>query len=107
MAERPLGIYFYDVMETSAEISSQKEAFDLMDELGLKVNEYNQVVEDIDEFVEYRNEMMERRDALNYGIDGVVVKVNDFEKQYEMGRTSSHPRWAFAYKFLPKRARLR
>lgn len=102
VAERPLGIFFYDVMQTSAEIETQREAFELMEKLGLKVNEQNRIVDEIDKFINYRNGMMERRDELNYDIDGVVIKVNDFEKREELGQTAAHPRWAFAYKFPAK-----
>lgn len=102
VAERPLGIFFYDVLQSSADIESQEEAFELMERLGLRVNEYSRIVSSIDEFIDYRNEMMDRREELNYDIDGVVVKVNDFEKREEIGQTSAHPRWAFAYKFPAK-----
>lgn len=102
VAKRPLGIFFYDVIRSSKELNSQEEAFDLMEELGLKVNRYNRLVQDIEKFIDYRDEMMDRREELNYDIDGVVAKVNDFEKREELGETAAHPRWAFAYKFPAK-----
>ncbi|QKQ98643.1 NAD-dependent DNA ligase LigA [Candidatus Nanohaloarchaea archaeon] len=102
VADRPMDVFFYDIMETSADPQTQKEAMDLMEKVGLKVNEYNQLVNDIDEFIEYRNDMMERREDLNYDIDGVVAKVNDFDKRDKLGFTATHPRWAFAYKFPAK-----
>ncbi|MFB6216568.1 MAG: NAD-dependent DNA ligase LigA, partial [Candidatus Aenigmatarchaeota archaeon] len=98
VAERPLDVFFYDIMDTSKDIESQEEAMDLLEEIGLKVNEYNRVVSSVESFIDYRNEMMEKRDNLNYDIDGVVAKVNSFEKQEKLGKTSTHPRWAFAYK---------
>ena len=102
VANRPLDVFFYDIMEASAEPESQIEAMKLMEECGLKVNEYNELVDDIEQFIDYRNEMIDRREGLNYDIDGVIAKVNDFEKREVLGKTSAHPRWAFAYKFPAK-----
>ncbi|MFT4893140.1 MAG: DNA ligase (NAD+) [Candidatus Nanohaloarchaea archaeon] len=103
VAERPLDVFFYDIMETSKEdLKTQKEAMEFMEEVGLKVNEYNKLVDDIDGFIRYRERMMEKRDDLNYDIDGVVAKVNEFSRREELGSTSAHPRWAFAYKFPAK-----
>ncbi|MFB6185615.1 MAG: helix-hairpin-helix domain-containing protein, partial [Halobacteriaceae archaeon] len=79
VANRPLNIYFYDILQTSATIESQRDIFDLLDHLGIRINQYNQFVDDIDSFIEYRENMLEKRD--------------------EMSQTARHPRWAFAYKF--------
>lgn len=102
VAERPLDVFFYDIMETSADLDTQVESMNLIERVGLKVNKYNQLVGDIDGFVEYRKDLMEKRDSLNYGIDGVIAKVNSFNIREELGNTATHPRWAFAYKFPAK-----
>lgn len=102
VSDRPLDVFFYDIMVSSAEVEIQEEAMALLEDTGLKVNEYNRLVDSIDEFIKYRNEMMDRREELNYDIDGVVIKVNDFDKRSSLGETSTHPRWAFAYKFPAK-----
>jgi len=102
VAERPLDIYVYDVMRTTAEVETQTEAVELLEELGFRVNEKNRLVDDVDGFVEYRNEMLEKRDELDYEVDGVIAKVNDFGKRDDLGETSAHPRWSFAYKFPAK-----
>jgi len=102
VAERPLDIYVYDVMETTAEVGTQVEAVQLLESLGFRVNEKNRLVGDIDGFIEYRNEMFEKRDELDYEIDGVIAKVNDYGKRETLGETSAHPRWSFAYKFPAK-----
>ena len=49
-------------------------------------------------------EFENQRDDLPYEIDGMVIKVNDFELQDKMGMTSHHPRWAIAYKFKARQA---
>ncbi|MFB6190969.1 MAG: NAD-dependent DNA ligase LigA [Candidatus Nanohaloarchaea archaeon] len=102
VAERPLDVFFYDIMDCSRELGSQQEVFELMREQGLKVNERSRIVGSIDDFIEYRNSMMDERDDLNYDIDGVVAKVNDFGKREQLGTTAAHPKWAFAYKFPAK-----
>lgn len=63
--------------------------------------------EDIEAIIAFRNDLESRRDALPYEMDGVVAKVNDFELQQLLGRTSRTPRWALAYKFAPRLARSR
>ncbi len=102
VARRPLNIYFYDVLDTTKDLKNHKEAMEFIEKIGFRVNNENSVVSSIEEFVEYRNKIMKKRDQLEYDIDGVVVKVNDFKKREKLGKTSRHPRWAFAYKFPAK-----
>lgn len=102
VADRPLDIYFYDVLDSSIEVESQEDAFDILESFGLRVNDYNQIVDSIDDFISFRDELLEERDELEYDVDGVVVKVNDYNLRRELGETARHPRWAFAYKFPPK-----
>ncbi len=102
VAERPLDIFFYDILDTSKEIRTQSEAFEFMKSLGLKVNELNELLDDIDAFIDYRQNMLEMRDEFEYDIDGVIAKVNNIERRERMGKTARHPRWAFAYKFPAK-----
>ncbi|MCP4653274.1 MAG: NAD-dependent DNA ligase LigA [Candidatus Omnitrophica bacterium] len=66
---------------------------------GLRVNPANKVCRNIQEVIEYCLYWQTRRDNLDYEVDGVVVKVNDFNQQKELGATSKSPRWAVAYKF--------
>ncbi|MCH5600508.1 NAD-dependent DNA ligase LigA [Niabella ginsengisoli] len=72
----------------------------LLWELGFKspVNEMR-VFDGIDLVIKYCLEFEEERDNLPYEIDGMVVKVNDFDLQDQLGMTSHHPRWAMAFKF--------
>ncbi len=102
VADRPLDIYFYDVLATTAELSSQRETFELMGDLGLRVVDRNEVVDDVAAVVAYRDDLLAERGDLEYDTDGVVAKVDDFAARERLGTTARHPRWAFAYKFPPK-----
>jgi DNA ligase (NAD+) len=102
VADRPLEVYVYDVLRTSADVASQTEAVELVESLGFLVDDDSALVDDVDGFVGYRDEMLDRRDELGYEIDGVVAKVDSFDARDRLGETSAHPRWAFAYKFPAK-----
>lgn len=100
-AERPLDIFVYDIlyMEGGPEIGAQWEALGALRDWGLKVNDLARRASTLEEVVEYHGELEKRRDDLGYEIDGVVVKLDDLAARAEMGETSHHPRWAFAFKF--------
>jgi len=68
-------------------------------EWGLKVDREAELVGDVEAAIEYRDRLGERREDLNYEIDGVVVKVDDRRTCLELGTTARHYRWAYAYKF--------
>jgi len=98
VADRPLDVFFYDVLDASAELSSQHEVWTLLDELGFRVTDWNDVG-DIEDFLDYRESVLDARDDLDFEVDGVVAKVDDFDERERLGETARHPRWAFAYKF--------
>jgi len=99
VADRPLEVFFYDVIDTSADLTSQEDAAELLRSLGFRVDDETTVVEGVDAVIDYRDRLMAARDDLEYEIDGVVAKVVDFAKRERLGSTARHPRWAFAYKF--------
>ena len=100
VADRQLDIYCYQLLFDGAPaLPSHFASLDWLVEYGFKVNPNRRHCKTIDEVVEYCNEWQERRDTLNYEIDGVVVKVNQVAVQDELGATSKSPRWAIAYKF--------
>jgi DNA ligase (NAD+) len=99
VADRPLAVFCYEVMACSRELDSQRAAFDLIERVGLEVDEHTRFGDDVDEFVAYREELLDERDDLSYDVDGVVAKVDDYGARERLGSTAAHPRWAFAYKF--------
>ena len=68
-------------------------------ELGFKVNPNNRLVATSEEVVDYYRTWLEKVEDLDYGCDGVVVKVNRFDYQQHLGYVGREPRWAIAYKF--------
>ena len=100
VASRPLDCFFFEVLESSEPWESRWAEHEALPDFGLKVNrELTECVVGIEPAIEYRDDLLARRDELNYEIDGVVVKVNDREAREELGATSRAYRWAFAYKF--------
>ncbi|MFT8470162.1 MAG: NAD-dependent DNA ligase LigA [Oenococcus sp.] len=73
-------------------------------ELGFPVNADNRVITKMADVKAYIDEFTAKRDQLPFGIDGVVVKVNDLNMENELGNTVKIPRWAIAYKFPPEEA---
>ena len=73
-------------------------------QLGIPTNPQTKVAEDFDGVWAFVEDFAERRATLNYGTDGVVVKLNDYELQDELGNTSKSPRWCIAYKYAAEQA---
>jgi DNA ligase (NAD+) len=103
-AARPLDIYVYDLMALDGLLpSTQREVLERLAEWGLPVNELSRSVESVENIIEYHRDLLERRDDLEYEIDGVVVKLDNLADREELGETAHHPRWAFAFKFPPRK----
>jgi len=102
VAERPLSFVAFEVLDTSDPWPSRWAEHTAFPDLGLPVSDRVERHDSIDGAIEYRNELVAARDELDFEVDGAVIKVNDREQQQTLGRTSRHPRWAFAYKFPPR-----
>ncbi len=105
VAGRGLDIYFYQIaLVKGVAPKSQWEALEHMRGWGLKTNPTSRRCEGLSEVLEYVALWRDRRDDLEYDIDGVVIKVDDFALQRELGFTSKFPRWAIAYKYPARQA---
>lgn len=107
-AKRNLSTFLYtiaDFGEAEAEANSQSKALDLLDELGLKTNHERHTANSIDDVWQFVEHFQENRNSLPYEIDGIVIKVDHFAAQEEIGYTIRAPRWAIAYKFPAEEAR--
>lgn len=99
-ASRQLDIFAYHVVNAEElGILSHSAALNYLDELGFKTNPARQVCETIDDVLSYIEQWHERRASLPYDIDGIVIKVDAFAQQKQLGATAKSPRWAIAYKF--------
>lgn len=104
-AARKLNFYGYGVGFTETKLP--KTQFELMQwvrSLGFPVRKEVRACKDIDEVVEYCSEVEQLRSSLPFGIDGVVVKVDDIAQQEALGFTARGPRWAVAVKFAAEQA---
>ena len=83
------------------ELTDQWQVLEWLREHGFPVNDQIVVLDDEEAVVEQCLEWQRRRGALDFEIDGVVVKVSDFELQRRLGAVGRDPRWAVAWKFPP------
>ncbi|MYL16076.1 NAD-dependent DNA ligase LigA [Halorubrum terrestre] len=110
VAERPLDVFFFDVLAWEAgedgpdRPARHREALDAFASFGLRRNDRVEVVHDVEAAIDYRDEILAARDDLNYAVDGVVIKVDALAHREALGSTSRAPRWAFAHKFPPRTA---
>ncbi|MFP3885881.1 NAD-dependent DNA ligase LigA [Priestia filamentosa] len=99
-AKRNLDIFVYSIADVgNTGITSHSEALDKLEQLGFKTNPNRQKCVTIEEVYSYIKHWTEQRTELPYDIDGIVIKVDEFFQQEELGTTAKSPRWAIAYKF--------
>lgn len=102
-ASRPLEAYAYDVLfASSLPVRTQWETLELLRAWGFRVSEQIERATTLEDLATYHAGIMEQRDDLPFEIDGVVIKLDDLPARDEVGTTSRHPRWAFAWKFPPR-----
>ncbi len=99
VAKRPLDCLLYFIIGTSLPFNSQYEGLQTARNWGFKVPSQSRLAANLVEVFEFINYWDTHRHDLPYETDGVVIKVNDFNHQNELGYTAKSPRWAIAYKF--------
>jgi len=102
-AQRPLLFFAYGVghYEKLKLPDTHIETLKQLKKWGLPVSSENTTVHGLDGCFAYYRKIGKQRDKLDYGIDGVVFKVNRYEEQERLGYVSRAPRWAIAYKYPP------
>jgi len=99
-AERKLDYFAYQVLSANElGLHNQTDVLTYLKEQGFVVNPEYKVFSDIEEVITYCEEMAAERHRFPYDIDGLVIKVNEFDLQQELGFTAKSPRWAISYKF--------
>ncbi len=107
-AQRPLSMWAYGIGAVEGlALGDQWDVLTWLRERGFPVNREIVAVEDEEAVVAQCLEWQRRRGALDFEIDGVVVKVSDFELQRRLGSVGRDPRWAVAWKFPPTTAKTR
>jgi DNA ligase (NAD+) len=118
VASRPLDLFAYDILavrghaEAAPEpmegpaavgIARQQEVLGALADWGLRVSNLTAQARTVDDILAYHADLEARRDDLGFEIDGIVVKLDDLAARETLGWTSRHPRWAFAFKFPPRK----
>ncbi len=99
VAKRPLDCLLYGITGDNLQLNSHFESLQKARDWGFKVPKEAALVKSVDEVLDFVNYWELHRHDLPYEIDGVVVKINNFRQQEELGFTAKSPRWAMAYKF--------
>ncbi len=108
-ASRNLSIIVYDLdyldsNDLDSVPKTQREELDLLHDLGFEIGEHGFLAKNIDEVIGYYDNWKGNKGALAYGVDGIVVKVNDISLQNRLGYTAKAPRFAVAFKFPAEQA---
>ena len=102
-ARRDLATFIYAIADTDPlHVHSQREFLDWLRSAGFSVNPNVARCATPAEVHEFCAQALEHRGDLDYDIDGVVVKVDSFQQQLDLGFTARAPRWAIAFKFPPE-----
>ena len=80
-------------------LKSQSEFLKKLDQWGFKINPLNKVITGTKNLISNYKEIEKKRNSIDFDIDGIVYKVNNFEMQKRLGNVSNAPRWAIAHKF--------
>ncbi len=98
-------VSYYTLTGKEGGPQTHSQSLEMLWDLGFRSpDKEKKVVKGIQAVIDYCLLFEEQRDELPYEIDGMVIKVNDFELQDRLGMTTHHPRWAIAYKFKARQA---
>ncbi|MFW5644639.1 MAG: NAD-dependent DNA ligase LigA, partial [Bacteroidota bacterium] len=104
VAKMPLDIFFYEVLTSNEDgFKSHYEMLKKLPEWGLKTNSIIEKCESFKKIKSYYSDLSKKRDELSFEIDGIVIKLNDRELRKKAGVRERSPRWAYAWKFKPKK----
>lgn len=104
-AERNLDTFMYTIVNAADyDVYTQRDALAQLTQWGFHTNPESILATDLTTVQDFIERYQSRRDDLPYGIDGVVLKVNDLAEQQALGNTVKVPRWEIAYKFPPEEA---
>jgi len=99
VAKRPLDCFLYFLYTEKQLFKTHWESLEAVKQWGFHVCEHNKLCKNIDEVIEFIHIWNDKRFGLSYDIDGIVLKVNSYAQQQELGFTAKSPRWAISYKY--------
>ncbi len=107
-ASRPLDIFIFNVQKCdSIKFTSHIESLRYLEKIGFNVNPVKEECDSVEEVIDIINKIGEKREALSFGIDGAVVKVDDLNQREILGVNFKTPKWAIAYKYPPEQKETR
>jgi DNA ligase (NAD+) len=99
VARRKLDCYLYYLLGDDNDVDTHEESIKKLEKWGFQISQTYRKCKNIGEVLDYINEWEKKRQSLPLDTDGVVIKVNDFAQQQELGYTAKSPRWAISYKY--------
>lgn len=99
VAKRPLDGFIYFLYTDKNEFKNHWDSLNAVKDWGFHVCEHNRLVNNIDDVLAFIHHWETERFKLSYDIDGIVIKVNSYAQQQELGFTAKSPRWAISYKY--------
>jgi DNA ligase (NAD+) len=100
---RPLYFFAYSVGQIEGvNLATQSETIEYLAKSGFRVSDFNKLFDSPDQVKKYYDEIAEKRNDLDFDIDGIVIKANAFHQQDILGQIARSPRWAVAWKFPPQ-----
>lgn len=99
VAKRPLDGFIYFLYTDKNEFKTHWDSLNAVKDWGFHVCEHNRLVNSIDDVLAFIHHWEDERFKLSYDIDGIVIKVNSYAQQQELGFTAKSPRWAISYKY--------
>ena len=103
-AKRPLDIFIFNLEHLENDnCKTHSESLELLTKLGFTVSPDYKVYNNMEDIIKHIEYWTDHREDLAFGIDGMVIKVNNFAQREKMGFTAKSPRWAIAYKFPAER----
>ncbi|WP_432709080.1 NAD-dependent DNA ligase LigA [Pedobacter sp.] len=99
VAKRPLDCFLYSLHTDKTLFKTHWESLQTLKTWGFHISEHNILASSMDQVFAYIKHWENERYKLSYDIDGIVIKVNSYSQQEELGFTAKSPRWAISYKY--------
>jgi len=97
-------IHSFGIIEKGKGFDSQWDFLKAVEQFGFCIDDNSKLCKSIEDVIDYCKEYQEKRAAIPYEVDGVVIKINSLSQQKKLGSTMKSPRWAVAYKFPAQQA---